>query len=259
MSQPQKVQRQFTSFSHSGWQRSNNEDALLVDDTLGIFLLADGMGGHAGGEVASQMACEQVHTALSQQLDITEAVALAHQQILMLGQQQPELNGLGTTLVAAQIRADKLQLSWVGDSRIYRYRSGKLQQLSEDHSFVQQLVSRGVLTPAEADEHPQRHLLQQALGQLSGKTPKPSFCLEDYQQDDLYLLCSDGVSDVLSEAALASCLAHQPPLTQDELERLAQQLLAAVLATDAPDNASGILLQILSGNKIPVWRRWLGL
>ncbi len=258
MSKQQKAQIQFTSFSHSGWQRNNNEDALLVDATLGIFLLADGMGGHAGGEVASQMACEQVHTALSQQLDITEAVALAHQQILMLGQQQPELHGLGTTLVAAQIRADKLQLGWVGDSRIYRYRNGKLQQLSEDHSFVQQLISRGVLTPAEADEHPQRHLLQQALGQLSGKTPKPSFCLEDFQQDDLYLLCSDGVSDVLSEAALASCLAHQTPLTQDDLERLAQRLLAAVLATDAPDNASGILLQILFGNKPPMWRRWLG-
>ena len=258
MSKQQKAQIQFTSFSHSGWQRNNNEDALLVDAKLGIFLLADGMGGHAGGEVASQMACEQVHIALSQQLDITEAVARAHQQILTLGQQQPELHGLGTTLVAAQICADQLQLSWVGDSRIYRYRRGKLQQLSEDHSFVQQLISRGVLTPAEADEHPQRHLLQQALGQLSGKTPKPSFCLEDYQQDDLYLLCSDGVSDVLSEAALVSCLNHQKPLTQDDLELLAQRLLAAVLATDAPDNASGILLQILCGNKPPLWRRWLG-
>ncbi|MDZ7901324.1 MAG: protein phosphatase 2C domain-containing protein [Rheinheimera sp.] len=109
-------------------------------------------------------------------------MALAHQQILTLGQQQPELHGLGTTLVAAQICADKLQLSWVGDSRIYRYRRGKLQQLSEDHSFVQQLISRGVLTPAEADEHPQRHLLQQSAWPIVGKNPKkPSFCLEDYQ------------------------------------------------------------------------------
>ncbi len=258
MSQQQNVAIQVTSFSHSGWQRDNNEDALLVDTEHGIFLLADGMGGHAGGEIASQLACEHIHTALNQQLDITEAVALAHQRILTLGQQQPELHGLGTTLVSAQVHAGQLHLCWVGDSRIYRYRSGKLQQLSEDHSFVQQLISRGVLTPAEADTHPQRHLLQQALGQLSGKTPKPSIRVEDFRQGDLYLLCSDGVSDVLPEAALARCLTHQAPLSQDDLKLLAQRLLNDVLATDAPDNASAILLQILSGNKPPIWRRLLG-
>ncbi len=239
------------SFSHCGWQRSNNQDAILVAAAEGIFLLADGMGGHAGGEIASHLACEQVLQALQQGASILDAVQHSHQCILQRGQQQPELHGMGTTLLSAQAQQQHLLFSWLGDSRIYRLRKGQLQQLSTDHSFVQQLIDRAVLTPEEALTHPQRHLLTQALGQLSGKSPVPSIIKAQYQQDDVYLLCSDGVSNMLEPAALRTIL-HQP---QQELATLAEQLLAAVLATEASDNASAILLKVLEAPKRTFWRK----
>lgn len=238
------------SFSHCGWQRSNNQDAILVAEAEGIFLLADGMGGHAGGEIASQLACEQVFQALQRGASIVDAVELGHQCILQRGQQQHDLHGMGTTLLCAQSGSDSLRLAWVGDSRIYRLRSGKLQQLSVDHTLVQQLIEREVITASEAITHPQRHLLTQALGQLSGKSPLPSELHVQYRQDDIYLLCSDGVSNMLEPATLSNILNQ----SQLEFTALAAQLLEAVLATEASDNASAILLKILQAPKRKFWQ-----
>lgn len=244
------------SFSHPGWQRSRNEDCLALDAAQGVFVLADGMGGHAGGDVASQLACQVVLEGLVAQQPVRELVSAAHQQILHRGQQDIALHGLGTTLVTACVQGAQLQLSWVGDSRIYQVRRGQLTQLSRDHSLVQQLVERGVISPAEVDAHPQRHLLHQALGQLSGKIPKPDVLDLRVQTGDLLLLCSDGVSDMLSDSQLAALLTPPAQMSQPQLDLLATNLQDAVLATPANDNASAILLFIASA-PTPSWRQRL--
>lgn len=232
------------SETHTGLVRANNEDTLFTDDEHGIWLLADGMGGHYGGEVASCMACETVATQLRSGQPLQAAIEHAHQAILDHAQTHPALTGMGTTLVAAQCYRRQLLLAWVGDSRIYLLRNGQLSQLSTDHSFVQDMVERGVLTEEEARHHPQRHLLRQALGQTNLRRLAVDLITHTPLVGDLLLLCSDGVHDMLTPAELSLCLAPEADVHQQ-----ARTLAERVLKTEARDNFSFILLKCQSGSR----------
>ncbi|HHY92798.1 MAG TPA: Stp1/IreP family PP2C-type Ser/Thr phosphatase [Firmicutes bacterium] len=204
-----------------GCVRTNNEDAYWEGGDAGwhLAVVADGMGGHQAGEVASRVAVEVVgrlvqaadpagkSPAACQQL-LSTAVARANEKVYALARQEPAFAGMGTTLTAALIHGSALELAHVGDSRAYRLRAGRLELLTEDHSLVQELVNKGTLSPAEARFHPQRHILTRALG------TEPELKVDLKHQEtlpgDVLLLCTDGLSGVLEDAELEEVLNRVP-------------------------------------------------
>ena len=230
---------QFNSFAQTdlGLVREGNEDSALISENL--IAVADGMGGHAGGEVASAIAINSLVELLSV-LDSTEIdldskddlfVNITHQidaKILQSSKDDPELSGMGTTLTALNISENNVGLLHVGDSRCYRYRDKKLEQLSIDHTVMQELIDQGRLSPDEVASHPQRSLLTQALMGDSGITP----ILINFQikSGDKFLLCSDGLSNVLSNYEIIKII------EANNDEQVIPALIAAVKEKGAPDN-----------------------
>jgi len=230
---------QFNSYAQTdlGLVRQGNEDAALISSNL--IAVADGMGGHAGGEVASAIAINTLAKIISllesNEIDADSKddlfVNITYQiddQILQSAKDDPELSGMGTTLTALNISADSVGLLHVGDSRCYRYRNKKLEQLSVDHTVMQELLDQGRLTQSEVASHPQRSLLTQALMGDSG---------------DKFLLCSDGLTNVLSNYEINKIIEAN---TDDAI---AQALITEVRAKGAPDNIT-IIWADLSNKKI---------
>jgi len=243
---------QFNSFAQTdlGLVREGNEDSALISENL--IAVADGMGGHAGGEVASAIAINSLVELLSV-LDSTEIdldskddlfVNITHQidaKILQSSKDDPELSGMGTTLTALNISENNVGLLHVGDSRCYRYRDKKLEQLSIDHTVMQELIDQGRLSPDEVASHPQRSLLTQALMGDSGITP----ILINFQikSGDKFLLCSDGLSNVLSNYEIIKIIEANSD------EQVIPALIAAVKEKGAPDNITIIWSGLSDGGK----------
>lgn len=198
----------FGSATDVGLVRTNNEDRYLVAEPL--FAVADGMGGHAAGEVASTTAVETLKKAFTDHTPtgLGAAARAANRAVWEEAQASPDLRGMGTTLVALALVGDpgheQLAVANVGDSRLYRFHLGELVQLTSDHSLVGQLIASGALTPEEAEVHPRRNVLTRALG----VDPEVDIDLVtvEVEQDDRYLLCSDGLSRELSDDQMASIL-----------------------------------------------------
>jgi serine/threonine protein phosphatase PrpC len=243
---------QFNSFAQTdlGLVREGNEDSALISENL--IAVADGMGGHAGGEVASAIAINSLVELLSV-LDSTEIdldskddlfVNITHQidaKILQSSKDDPELSGMGTTLTALNISENNVGLLHVGDSRCYRYRDKKLEQLSIDHTVMQELIDQGRLSPDEVASHPQRSLLTQALMGDSGITP----ILINFQikSGDKFLLCSDGLTNVLSNYEIIKIIEANSD------EEVIPALIAAVKEKGAPDNITIIWSGLSDGGK----------
>ena len=243
---------QFNSFAQTdlGLVREGNEDSALISENL--IAVADGMGGHAGGEVASAIAINSLVELLSV-LDSTEIdldskddlfVNITHQidaKILQSSKDDPELSGMGTTLTALNISENNVGLLHVGDSRCYRYRDKKLEQLSIDHTVMQELIDQGRLSPDEVASHPQRSLLTQALMGDSGITP----ILINFQikSGDKFLLCSDGLTNVLSNYEIIKIIEANSD------EEVIPALIAAVKEKGAPDNITRIWSGLSDGAK----------
>jgi serine/threonine protein phosphatase PrpC len=238
---------QFNSFAQTdlGLVREGNEDSAIYGANL--IAVADGMGGHAGGEVASAIAINALAQLLpvisDQEIDIDSREDLflnityeIDSQILEKSKQAPELAGMGTTLTALNISGDNVKLLHIGDSRCYRYRDNKLEQLSYDHTVMQELLDQGRLTPEEVFDHPQRSLLTQALMGDSGLDP----ILVSYEikADDQFLLCSDGLTNVLSDYEIGKIIESK---TGDDVTTA---LITEVKAKGAPDNITIIWSQI---------------
>jgi serine/threonine protein phosphatase PrpC len=238
---------QFNSFAQTdlGLVREGNEDSAICGANL--IAVADGMGGHAGGEVASAIAINALAQLLpvisDQEIDIDSREDLflnityeIDSQILEKSKQNPELAGMGTTLTALNISGDNVELLHIGDSRCYRYRDNKLEQLSYDHTVMQELLDQGRLTPEEVFDHPQRSLLTQALMGDSGLDP----ILVSYEikADDQFLLCSDGLTNVLSDYEIGKIIESN---TGDDV---ITALITEVKAKGAPDNITIIWSQI---------------
>jgi len=239
---------QFNSFAQTdlGLVREGNEDSALYCSNL--IAVADGMGGHAGGEVASAIAINALEQLLpvitdpDMDVDSREDLFLnityeIDSQILEKSKQSPELSGMGTTLTALNISGSNIELLHIGDSRCYRYRDSKLEQLSYDHTVMQELLDQGRLTPEEVFDHPQRSLLTQALMGDSGLDP----ILVSYEikADDYFLLCSDGLTNVLSDYEITKIVEAN---SEDDL---VATLIAEVKAKGAPDNITIIWAQIV--------------
>jgi len=225
--------------------REGNEDSAIYGANL--IAVADGMGGHAGGEVASAIAINAlaqllpVISDLDIDIDSREDLFLnityeIDSQILEKSKQNPELAGMGTTLTALNISEDNVELLHIGDSRCYRYRDNKLEQLSYDHTVMQELLDQGRLTPEEVFDHPQRSLLTQALMGDSGLDP--ILVSYDIKADDQFLLCSDGLTNVLSDYEIGKIIESNAG------DGVITALITEVKAKGAPDNITIIWSQV---------------
>ncbi|MGF0337609.1 PP2C family protein-serine/threonine phosphatase [Ectopseudomonas toyotomiensis] len=236
MSQPSPVSVVFAAQSVAGQVRTHNEDAVVCRPDLGLWALADGMGGHARGEVASALALEEVVGAVQQGEELFAAVHAAHLAIIAAAQPGAGEAGMGSTLVAVRQDGDEFELAWVGDSRAYRIGSEHIEQLSHDHSWVQAMVDVGRMSAEEAREHPRRNVILQCLGQV-GQAPEVGLLRVRLAPDELLLLCSDGLTNELDDAAIQRCCAEA-----DTLEAMVEQLVGLANSHGGRDNISCIVL-----------------
>ncbi|MEV6163589.1 PP2C family serine/threonine-protein phosphatase [Streptomyces sp. NPDC052052] len=232
----------FAAGSHKGMIREGNEDSGYAGPRL--LAIADGMGGQAAGEVASS---EVISTLVQLDDDVPgsdiltslgTAVQRANDQLRMMVEEDPQLEGMGTTLTALLWTGQRLGLVHVGDSRAYLLRDGVLTQITQDHTWVQRLVDEGRITEEEATTHPQRALLMRALG--SGDHVEPDLSIREVRVGDRYLICSDGLSGVVSHQTLEETLAsYQGP------QETIQELIQLALRGGGPDNITCIVADVL--------------
>ncbi len=227
------------SGTDTGLQRRANEDSMLVRSPL--FVVADGMGGAQAGEVASRLAVETFKGGLADGSDpeasLLAQVEQANERINELSHANIEHAGMGTTITAVYLGEQDMVVAHVGDSRAYCLREGELMRLTDDHSLVDELIRQGKLTPEEAEEHPQRSVITRALG------PEPSVEVDvrafRARPGDVYLLCSDGLTTMLSEDELLDLLSSNPVLRD-----AGEQLILAANAAGGKDNITVVLLRV---------------
>lgn len=217
--------------SRKGCKRRNNEDAFFVDENLGLFIVADGMGGHNAGQVASRIAVENISDVVGEQLSsgidpvtiTNHAITAANHAILDTAAWLPEWANMGTTVVIALIKDHRLTISHVGDSRAYLIRNGDIAQLTEDHSFVAESLKQGFITAEEARTHQSRHGLTMALGVEDEVEPETTELL--WGGETCILLCSDGLTEVLDDAEILEIIqvAESPQAVCDTLVERATQ------------------------------------
>jgi PPM family protein phosphatase len=245
-----RVAEQYTG-TDTGRQRRANEDSLLASAPL--FVVADGMGGAQAGEVASRIAVESFQLGLSEsiapELALAQLAREANARIHELSQANAEQAGMGTTLTAAYVGERDVAIAHVGDSRAYCLRDGQLLRLTDDHSLVDELLRQGRLTPEEAVEHPQRSVITRALGpEGTVEVDTRSFAA---RAGDVYLLCSDGLTTMLSEEQIAAVLLAHP-----RLRDAGETLIAAANDAGGRDNITVVLLRLeevqVAGRQPPV-------
>ncbi len=219
-----------------GKVRAANEDSFHADADRGLWLVADGMGGHANGAWASQAIVEQLsRTGLSGDLtsDVTQAAEALHAaNTRIFGEAQASGRRMGSTAAMLLVGAGRFAVLWVGDSRIYLLRGDTLHQLTRDHTQVQEMVDRGLLTREEAANHPMSHVISRAVGVEAAM--EVDVIIDDAAPGDVFMLCSDGLSGMVSSEEIAAALGGQRP------KRACEQLLATCLERGAPDNVTVI-------------------
>ncbi len=225
--------------------RRHNEDAYGLDEELGLFLVADGMGGHAAGDVASRLTVEHVLQAVRAGEPLPEAIAAAHQVVLDAGDQGIGDPNMGTTIVALQLWQHQFEVAWVGDSRAYLWDGRHLTQLTHDHSTVQELVDLGYLSREDARIHPYAGLLTRSIGITRGERVEVDHVSGVLRREEQILLCSDGLTTELPDAAIAELLAT-PGTEQEKVDLLIQVALEVggndnitAILVSAPDTAPG--------------------
>ena len=229
--------------SHIGKVRSNNQDSGYAGEHL--FVVADGMGGHAGGDVASALAIQSIvhvdrtfDTASDAVEALRSALLEANRELAQTVYEHPELAGMGTTVSGLVRVGDRLALAHIGDSRVYRWRAGELIQITKDHTFVQRLVDSGRITAEEAAVHPRRSVLMRVLGDVD-LTPEIDVEVLDAQPGDRWLICSDGLSGYVTEQRMRELLVEQA-----DAAAVVEALIAESLDHGAPDNVTVVIVGI---------------
>ncbi|MGO2097206.1 MAG: PP2C family protein-serine/threonine phosphatase, partial [Candidatus Microbacterium stercoravium] len=225
------------AISHTGRVRSNNQDSGYAGSNL--FVVADGMGGHAGGDIASAIAIKRLkrldhHFDAPSQAEeaLRTTIVATAQDLIDAAASKPQLAGLGTTISSIVMVDEYAVIAHIGDSRIYLYRDGELTQITTDHTFVQRLVETGRITPEEARFHPRRSVLMRVLGDMDAQPEVDTFIMPT-RPGDRWMLCSDGMSGVVDEAHIAKAMRQELPPA-----RTADLLLKQALDGGAPDNVT---------------------
>lgn len=244
--------------THVGKQRQHNEDSFLVESTANLYLVADGMGGHAAGEIASRIAVDSINEFIVHTKEddgtwphaydehfkrstnrLMAAVKLANTRVLEAMKKDARLRGMGTTVVACLADEDTMSVAHVGDSRAYLIRNGELSRLTNDHSWVFEQVQAGMLTEAEAEKHPLRNVITRALGGALQVTPDASEVAS--RPGDVYLLCSDGLTGMVPEEEILRLVNDHP----DDLEKACQLLIDTANERGGLDNVTAILVKTI--------------
>ena len=241
---------QFAQSTDVGCVRELNEDTLFCNDEL--WLVADGMGGHACGEVASQLAAKSISEEFARSKRLPAAIELAHKRIIEAASRGEGQFGMGTTVVAATSNGKDYQISWVGDSRAYLFdkKRARLIQLSEDHSLMMRLIKSGLISKEDAQKHPQRHMITQCLGSVEIDQVKVDSYLGEWQANQQIMLCSDGLSDDVTEQQMIEILA-QNLSNQQKLAKLTE--VAKNLG--GKDNISIVLIDSPVSQELSAWKK----
>lgn len=212
------LKTEWAADTNVGAVREHNEDAFFVDEALGVGFVADGMGGHEAGEVASAVAVETVRQQMGQGATLSEALQMAHKAILAHPQGGGR-RGMGTTGVGFKVVGQQVEVAWVGDSRAYLYDGDKLYPLSKDQTPVQEMVDGGYLTVAQARTHPRRNEITQALG-IGSQKVQPGTSRAYFGKGSVILLCSDGLTEHLDDQRILAILASGTRFLDKTVERL---------------------------------------
>ncbi len=234
--------------THKGHVRRHNEDRIGWDEAAGVAVLADGLGGLPFGEVAARLAVDTVitiarshhgddHTWLESGGDPADLIQLANRAVVSYTERDRRYEGMGTTLALLCLAPDEVAAAHIGDSRIYRLRRGALERLTKDHTPVQRAVDNGEMSEAEARHSPERNVVERALGAVTWTEPDVS--RHPRRSGDLYLLCSDGLTNMLEDREIAALLQEKR-----SLKETAQALLVAALERGGQDNVSVVLVQV---------------
>jgi len=223
-----------------GRVRSGNEDSFLVAGPIGLFAVADGMGGHRGGEVASATALESLRASIARGALIDDAIVSANESVIDRADVDPDLRGMGTTITALWIRGDESLIGHVGDSRAYLLRGGTLTQITEDHSFVEELVREGRLTPEQAEVHPQRSIITRALG-IDRHVDVDVYRVQ-LRAGDRVLLCSDGLTSMVRASEIATILQRN-----SDPNAAAAALVDAANEAGGEDNVTAVIIDVVDG------------
>jgi protein phosphatase len=237
-----------------GLVRDHNEDSIGENHDLGLAVLADGMGGHRGGEVASAITVSTILESLADELknikpgDIDEATGLslvsiavndavikANENVFTSSNENSQYRGMGTTVVVLLFHDNRFTVAHVGDSRLYRYRDGEFEQLTRDHSLMQELVDKGFYTTEQARESLHKNLVTRAIG--AEESVQADVHEDVAHPGDIYLLCSDGVTDMLEDDVIRNTIADN----SDDLEKIATELIRLSNESGGKDNISAIL------------------
>ena len=243
--------------THVGRQRQHNEDSFLVADEAQLYLVADGMGGHAAGEIASRIAVDSISEFILHTKEddgtwphaydenyrrttnrLMAAVRMANTRVLEAMRKDARLRGMGTTVVACMADEKTMSFAHVGDSRAYLIRDNQLSRITNDHSWVFEQVQAGMLTEAEAEKHPLRNVITRALGGALQVTPDASEI--EIKSGDVYLLCSDGLTGMVPEDEILRVVADH-----EKLEDACQELINKANERGGLDNVTAILVRTI--------------
>lgn len=243
-----------TGLSHQGMVRTSNQDAFAVDNDQGLWIVADGMGGYTGGQVASALATtailahlQTVSLPATQETDqhahvtgtLSQAIATAKTAIQDRIAKEPELRNMGTTVVTAWLLPHpipSMAIAHVGDSRAYRIRGRQLEPITTDHSLVQQLVAEGHITPDQAHDHPKRNVITRALGLAFPSIPDVT--IHPLEPEDIFLLCTDGLTKMLSEQDILTVILDSIKTP----EKACQHLIDRTNTAGGLDNTTALLI-----------------
>jgi PPM family protein phosphatase len=229
-----------TALSHAGRRRRHNEDAYVVEPPL--FAVADGMGGAKAGEVASSLAAAALQETdgegSSGEARVAALIQEANRRVFRRATEDRDVSGMGTTMTVALVEDDRVVIGHVGDSRAYLYREGRLEQLTDDHSLVAELVRSGKLTPEEAEIHPQRAVITRAVG-TEPDVDVDTFSIQG-AAGDLFLICSDGLTDMLDEEAIREAVEQNRP----DLKQTAKALVNAANRVGGEDNITVVFFEL---------------
>ncbi len=230
---------EFGHSTHVGLRREHNEDTYYADADLGVWLVADGMGGHEHGEVASAIARDTLVAELGKGTPLVRAVQLADEEIIRHSNRRSEALPMGTTIASMRLLNEReFEIAWVGDSRVYLW-NGSLQQISQDHSYVQELIDQGAITVEQARSHPHRNVVTQALGVTDPQSLRVETVRGEFRPGMQILICSDGLTEEVGDAEIAAILARAELSAQECVD----QLVLAALDGGGADNVTVVLVR----------------
>ena len=227
----------FYSKTHKGNIRENNEDSIFIGDYFAV--VADGMGGHNAGDVASRIIVESIENSFAEKSseditskDVKKAISDANKKVWSNAKRNPERKGMGSTATLAVFKGTKVFIGQVGDSRAYKYSDGELSQITKDHSYVQQLIDEGHISKIEAARHPQRNVITRAVG--AHIDIETDFFAVDLKPGDIILLCSDGLISCVSDSDIENIL-------NKDINSASDRLVKAALDCGGHDNISVVI------------------